>query len=67
MNSGANTKCPCGGRLDTTETQDEYRCRSCDRILRQVVVEELDRFKRVAESDGPASEIAQAALEGVRE
>jgi tRNA(Ile2) C34 agmatinyltransferase TiaS len=59
----ANMKCPkCGGRLGDTRDPEAYECESCGNHLRQVVVEDLDRFKRVAESDGPAAEIARVAL-----
>ena len=67
MTPDANMKCPrdCGGRLEETDLQ-EYECSRCGRRIRQVVVENLDAFKRVAERGGPASEIAAAALEGVQ-
>lgn len=63
--SEPNYKCPqCDGRLKPLKT-DAYECERCDREIREVVVEDMDAFERVAESDGPASEIAQAALEGI--
>ncbi|WP_058993605.1 hypothetical protein [Haloarcula sp. CBA1127] len=65
--SGPNVDCPqCGGQLQATNDPESFRCRSCDRELRQVVLENLDSFRRVAESDGPAAEIAAAALEGTQ-
>jgi|AntRauTorcE11898_2_1112593.scaffolds.fasta_scaffold74189_2 tRNA(Ile2) C34 agmatinyltransferase TiaS len=65
--SEANVKCPCGGRLKPTDDPQAYECTKCGRRLRQVVVEDMDAFERVAESDGPAAEVAEAALEGVRD
>ncbi|MHB9286610.1 hypothetical protein ACKVMT_06175 [Halobacteriales archaeon Cl-PHB] len=62
----ANVNCPqCNGHLEAAATPEEYECESCGRRLRQVVVDNLDSFQRVAESDGPAAEIAKVALEGV--
>lgn len=64
----ANVGCPhnCGGHLKETSTPEEYECDRCGRRLRQVVVENLDRFERLAESDTPAAKIAELALEGER-
>ena len=56
--------CPrdCGGRFEQTADPQTYRCEKCGNELRQVVVADLERFERVAESDGPAAPIARAAL-----
>ncbi|MFC6863292.1 hypothetical protein ACFQGE_07440 [Halomicroarcula sp. GCM10025817] len=63
--SAPNVDCPqCGGRLLETGDPETYRCRNCNRELRQVVLDNLGAFERVAESGGPAAEIARAALEG---
>lgn len=63
--SAANVGCPhCGGELAETADPETYRCRRCETELRQVVVENIGAFERVAESGGPAAEIAKAALEG---
>jgi len=64
----SNVDCPqCGGRLNPVgQGPDEYECVDCGRVLRQVVVANIDAFKREAQRDTPTSEIAQAALEGVR-
>jgi|GEM_PF-4458387 len=59
--------CPhCEGRLNQCNDPQDYECSHCERCIRGSVVERMERFKRVAESDGPLSEIAQAALEGER-
>jgi tRNA(Ile2) C34 agmatinyltransferase TiaS len=65
--TAANRKCPhdCGGHLKQTKDPNEYKCSRCGRILRQSVVKRIESFERVAKSDAPAAEIAQAALEGV--
>jgi len=56
-------RCPkCGGELGKTADPETYRCRRCETELRQVVVENIGAFKRVADSGGPASNIAKAAL-----
>lgn len=61
----ADYKCPqCGGRLRETSDPQEYECQNCGRRIRESVCERMESFKRVAKSDGPLSEIAQAALEG---
>jgi primosomal protein N' len=61
-------KCPnCDHRLEETQDPQTYRCSSCNRDIRESVCERMESFKRVAESDGPAAEIAQAALQGVRD
>lgn len=54
----------CGGKL-VEQGGGKYRCQKCGRLVRASVVNEHGSFKRVAESDGPLSEIATAALEGV--
>ncbi|MCU4718379.1 hypothetical protein [Halapricum hydrolyticum] len=66
--SQANYDCPqCGGRLESLDV-DAFECRKCGREIREVVVEGMDAFERVAEDDeNPLQEVAQAALEGVRE
>lgn len=59
--------CPgatCHGEFRETEIPHEYECDRCGRTLRQSVVSRMDSFKRVAERDCPAAEIARAALEG---
>jgi DNA-directed RNA polymerase subunit RPC12/RpoP len=52
----------CGGRLE--ENGREYVCQSCGSTVRTSVIERQAHFERVADSDGPLQEIAQAALEG---
>lgn len=60
----ANYACPqCDGRLKPTD-HAEYECSECGCVIRESVCERLESFKRVAEGDGPLSEIAKAALEG---
>jgi uncharacterized Zn finger protein len=54
----------CGGKL-VEQQNEEYRCQKCGRVVRASVVNEHGSFKRVAESDGPLSEIATVALGGV--
>lgn len=56
--------CPreCSGHLEPTVAGDAYECTRCDNELRQVVVRDIDSFRRVAESAGPAAPIARAAL-----
>jgi len=53
----------CGGDLEPLERQ-AYVCSKCGRTVRSSVIESHDSFRRVAESDGPLSDIAEAALEG---
>jgi tRNA(Ile2) C34 agmatinyltransferase TiaS len=64
MSEAANHDCPqCDGRLsDAPPDPQTWRCERCDREIRQVVAENAERFRRVAESDGPAAELARAAL-----
>lgn len=64
MTPAANVKCPrdCSGRLRETNDPQTHRCSRCGNELRQVVVDELNRFERVAASGGPAAPIARAAL-----
>lgn len=63
----ANAKCPgdCGGRLQPTDLPERYECTQCGKQLEQSVVESIESFKRVANGDGAAAEIARVALEGV--
>lgn len=61
--SPANVDCPqCGGEVAETVDPETYRCRRCETELRQVVVENIGAFERVADSGGPAAEIAKVAL-----
>jgi tRNA(Ile2) C34 agmatinyltransferase TiaS len=63
--SPANVGCPqCDGELTETPDPETYRCRRCETELRQVVVENIGAFERVADSGGPAAEIANVALGG---
>lgn len=57
----------CGGVLAPREHQHEYVCRSCGAVVRASVVSRHERFKRVAKKDSQLSEIANAALEGVKD
>lgn len=66
MNGEPNVGCPqCDGRLETTRDPQEYECTRCGRRHRQVVIERIDHFERVAERGGPLAPVARAALEGV--
>jgi len=56
----------CGGELVAKEYQQEYVCQSCNAVVRASVVDQHERFKRVAQQDNQLSEIANAALEGVQ-
>ena len=65
MAAGANVNCPhCNGHLTETNEENRYQCRSCGRELNQCVVENLDTYQRLADSDTPAARLAKAALEG---
>lgn len=57
-------ECPrdCTGQVTQTSDLQVFECTKCGNRLRRVVVSDLERFKRVADSDGPAAPIAQAAL-----
>jgi len=57
----------CGGQLKAKEYQNEWRCQRCEATVRDSVVSRQARFKRVAAGDGPLSDIAKAALEGVHD
>lgn len=54
----------CGGEL-VAQSEGAYACQQCGATVRASVVTRSTRFKRVAESNGPASEIATEALHGV--
>jgi len=60
-----NYKCPqCDHRLRQGDDPQDYKCTNCGRTIRESVCKRMGSFKRVAQSDGPLAEIAQAALEG---
>lgn len=66
MTGGPNVLCPqCDSPLKDTKNPQEWECTRCGQRHRQVVLDNLDRFKRVAERGGPLAPIARAALEGV--
>lgn len=56
--------CPreCSGHLEQRFAGEKYECTTCDNELFPVVVADIDSFRRVADSDGPAAPIAKAAL-----
>lgn len=56
--------CPnCCGELREMADPEKFECRRCDSEIFRTVVEDVGAFKRVAESGGPAAEIAKAALD----
>lgn len=66
MTEAPNVLCPqCDGALKDTSEPSEWECVRCGRRHRQVVLENIDRFQRVAERGGPLAPVAKAALEGV--
>lgn len=61
----ANVSCPeanCQGEPEDAAEPQVYRCKRCGLQLRQVVVANLDAFKRKAERETRTSRIAKAAL-----
>jgi len=54
----------CGGTL-VEQTPGNHVCKKCGNVVRTSVVNREESFRRVAESEGPATDIAKAALEGI--
>lgn len=65
MNS--NVSCPeanCHGEFEDAAEPQVYQCKRCGLRLRQVVVANLDAFKRGAKRVTRTSKIAKATFEG---